>query len=59
MPNACVLMTAGEAYIRDPNLYVPPDCVAALDDASHRNVLQLAQMSFNARTIVDQFEDNT
>jgi nicotinamidase-related amidase len=49
--NACVLMTAGEAYIRDLNLYVPPDCVAALDPKSHRNALHLVKESFDARTV--------
>jgi nicotinamidase-related amidase len=52
--NACVLTTAGEAYVRDLNLYVPPDCVAALDDTSHRNALQLMNKSFNAKTILSK-----
>jgi nicotinamidase-related amidase len=49
--NACVLMTAGEAYIRDLSLYVPPDCVAALDHTSHRNALHLMRESFDASTV--------
>jgi nicotinamidase-related amidase len=49
--NACILMTAGEAYVRDLNIYVPSDCVAALDDMSHKNALQLMKEGFNAKTV--------
>ena len=49
--NSCVLMTAGETYVRDLNLYVPTDCVAALDNTSHRYALHLMKKSFNARTV--------
>jgi nicotinamidase-related amidase len=52
--NACVLMTAGETYIRDLNLYVPADCVAALDQRSHRDALHLMKRSFDARTVASK-----
>jgi nicotinamidase-related amidase len=49
--NACILMTAGEAYVRDLNIYVPPECVAALNDTTHKNALQLMKTSFNVKTV--------
>lgn len=49
--NACVLLTAREIYVRDLNLYVATDCVAALDNKSHKNALHLMRKSFDAKTV--------
>jgi nicotinamidase-related amidase len=49
--SACVLITAGEAYVRDLNIYVPSDCVAAIDNTSHKYALELMKKSFNAKTL--------
>jgi nicotinamidase-related amidase len=48
--NACVLTTACEIHVRDLNLYVPSDCVAAFDAKLHRIALELLAKSFAART---------
>lgn len=34
--NSCVLFTANDAYMRDLELIVPEDCVAACNEAEHR-----------------------
>lgn len=47
---ACVLLTAGEIYVRDLQLYVPSDCVAALHDRNQRKALHLMRESFHAVT---------
>jgi nicotinamidase-related amidase len=41
--NVCVLFTANDAYMRDFNLVVPCDCVAAIDPADSAHAL--AQMA--------------
>jgi len=48
--SACILMTAGEIYIRDLKLYVPSDCVAALTRHDHLNALGIMKRSFEADT---------
>jgi nicotinamidase-related amidase len=48
--NACILSAAGEIYIRDLNLFVPSDCVAALDPALHRKALAVMAKSYRAVT---------
>ena len=48
--SACVLLTAGEIYIRDLKLYVPSDCVAGLHSQDHRRALDLMRISFRAVT---------
>jgi nicotinamidase-related amidase len=48
--DACILTTACEIHIRDMNLFVPPDCVAAADQKLHRSALELMKKSFGART---------
>jgi nicotinamidase-related amidase len=47
---ACILLTAGEIYVRDLKLYVPRDCVAGLNEKEHRNALALMRGSFGAIT---------
>jgi nicotinamidase-related amidase len=47
---SCVLLTAGEIYVRDFQLYVPSDCVAALREKDHRNALNLIRKEFKATT---------
>lgn len=47
---ACVLLTAGEIYVRDLKLYVPEDCVAALRRADQRKALDIMRRSFGAIT---------
>lgn len=38
--NSCVLFTANDAYMRDLQLSVPHDCVAACNEAEHRFALE-------------------
>ncbi len=38
--NSCVLFTANDAYMRDMELMVPRDCVAACDSQEHHFALQ-------------------
>jgi nicotinamidase-related amidase len=47
---ACILLTAGEIYVRDLKLYVPGDCVKGLSETEHRNALDLMRRSFGATT---------
>lgn len=47
---ACILLTAGEIYVRDLTLYVPRDRVAGLNEKEHRNGLALMRGSFGAIT---------
>ena len=46
--NACVILTAGDAYVRDYGLIVPPDCVAALSRSDQRDALDLMRKNFEA-----------
>jgi nicotinamidase-related amidase len=48
--SACVLLTAGEIYVRDLKLFVPADCVAGLRKSDHRKALDLMRTSFRAHT---------
>jgi nicotinamidase-related amidase len=45
--NACILSTASELYVRDLDVYVPSDCVAAPIKRAHRFALELMKISFN------------
>ena len=45
---ACVLLTAGEIYVRDLGLFVPADCVASLRRVDHRQALAIMRTSFRA-----------
>jgi nicotinamidase-related amidase len=47
---ACVLLTAGEIYIRDIKLAVPSDCVAALRKTDQHKALALMRTNFQADT---------
>jgi nicotinamidase-related amidase len=38
--NSCVLFTANDAYMRDLQLVVPPDCVAACSAKEHESALE-------------------
>ena len=44
----CVLFTANDAYMRDLNLIVPPDCVASEQTEQNRLVLKLMQRVLKA-----------
>jgi nicotinamidase-related amidase len=48
--DVCVLTTACEIHIRDWNLFIPSDCVAALNRKHHLMALQLMTSSFGAQT---------
>ena len=48
--NACILSTAGELYVRDLDIYVPSDCVAAPIKRAHRYALDLMKIGFDADT---------
>ena len=48
--DACILTTACEIHIRDLDLFVPSDCVAASSRRQHRIAIELMTKSFDART---------
>jgi nicotinamidase-related amidase len=48
--NACVMLTAGELYVRDFRIIVPTDCVAALTDNDQRESLQIMKRNYGVRT---------
>ncbi|MGH9575123.1 MAG: isochorismatase family cysteine hydrolase [Candidatus Acidiferrales bacterium] len=48
--SACILLTAGEMYVRDFKLFVPSDCVAGLNRADHLKALSLMKTSFQTDT---------
>ncbi len=48
--NACVLITASDVYVRDLQLFVPSDCVAALTDKDQQSALEMMQRNFAADT---------
>jgi nicotinamidase-related amidase len=48
--NACVLLTVADLYVREVRLFVPPDCVRALNVAHHRSALELMNNSYAAHT---------
>jgi nicotinamidase-related amidase len=52
--DACILTTACEIHIRDMNLFVPSDCVAAISSKEHRMALELMKKSFKAHTLVSK-----
>jgi nicotinamidase-related amidase len=49
--DACILTTACEIHIRDLNLYVPSDCVAASEERLHAMAIELMRKSFDAHTM--------
>ena len=48
--NACVMVSASEAYVRDYRLLVPADCVAALNSEEQRTALELMEQNFGVDT---------
>jgi nicotinamidase-related amidase len=48
--NMCVLYTANDAYMRDFNLLVPSDCVAANEEDEHRDTLKYIEKYLKADT---------
>ncbi|MDQ6700233.1 MAG: cysteine hydrolase [Acidobacteriota bacterium] len=48
--NSCVLFTGHDAYMRDLELYVPSDCVAAVTPDDHRYALEQMQSVMKADT---------
>jgi nicotinamidase-related amidase len=52
--DACILTTACEIHIRDLNLYIPADCVAAVDQRLHTLSLELMKRSFGAHTMASR-----
>jgi nicotinamidase-related amidase len=48
--NACVLLTVADLYAREFKVFVPRDCVAALNDGDHRRTLQLMKNSYAVDT---------
>jgi len=47
----CVLFTANDAYMRDLNVVIPPDCIASEDPEENRRVLSLMQRVLKADII--------
>ena len=48
--NSCVLFTAGDAYMRDMELVVPRDCVAACNDQEHCFAMEQMKTMLKADT---------
>jgi nicotinamidase-related amidase len=48
--NACILSTASELYVRDLDVYVPSDCVAAPIKRAHHYAIELMKISFDVDT---------
>ena len=46
----CILFTANDAYLRDFNLIVPRDCVAAVDEQENKNALKYLKRILKADT---------
>jgi len=44
----CVLLTAGDAHLRDYQLVIPCDCVASRDECENERVLQYMERVFEA-----------
>ena len=47
----CVLFTASDAYLRDLEIVVPPDCSAAATHANHQNALDHMARVLHVKTI--------
>ena len=48
--DACILTTACEIHVRDLKLFVPSDCVAAINPRMHKIAMELMENSLGART---------
>ncbi|HEY0462415.1 MAG TPA: isochorismatase family cysteine hydrolase [Pyrinomonadaceae bacterium] len=46
----CILFTANDAYMRDYDLFVPCDCVAALDEKTNESTLRYMEKVLKADT---------
>ncbi len=46
----CILFTANDAYLRDYNIVVPSDCVAAIDDEENKHALKHIKRVLKADT---------
>ena len=46
----CILFTANDAYMRDYNLFVPQDCVAASDEKTNEATLRYIESVLKADT---------
>ena len=46
----CILFTANDAYMRDFNLYIPCDCVAASDEKTNESTLKYMEKILKADT---------
>jgi nicotinamidase-related amidase len=46
----CILFTANDAYLRDFNLIVPSDCVAAVDAEENKHALKHIKRVLKADT---------
>jgi nicotinamidase-related amidase len=55
--NACIMITAGDLYVRDFRLFVPCDCVAALTEQDQHQALELMRKNFAAQTAKSQQMD--
>jgi nicotinamidase-related amidase len=44
------MITAGDLYVRNFELFVPSDCVAALTEEDQLRALELMEESFDAKT---------
>jgi nicotinamidase-related amidase len=49
--NSCVLFTANDAYMRDLNVVVPPDCVAACTEREQNSALEEMKNMLKAQLI--------
>lgn len=49
--NACILIWAGEVFVRGYQVIVPSDCVGALSPDSQAKALNLMEDNFGAQTI--------
>ncbi len=48
--NSCVLFTANDAYMRDMELIIPEDCIAACNEQEHRFALEQMKTMLKADT---------
>jgi nicotinamidase-related amidase len=48
--DACVMLTAADAYIRDFELYVPRDCAASISASENRKAFAYMERMFSADT---------
>jgi nicotinamidase-related amidase len=46
--NLCVLFTASEGYVREYELFIPSDCVAAKNKPENRYALEFCQKAMKA-----------